>query len=326
MHRPFVRLARVCAAALFMLAAATAAAQEYPVKPVRIIVPFPPGGTVDLVARVLAQGLTDQTGQQFVVENRSGASGSIGSDAVAKAAPDGYTLLVQAPTLIVSPLISKKVPYDAVRDFKPVALLGAVPMVLTIHPSIPASNYQEFAALVRAQPDKYAFGTSAVGSPMHLANEAIKRDGRLEIPIVIYRGTAGALNDLLGGQISGMIDAIPSSAPHIASGKLKPIAVTTRTRAPALPNVPTIAESGIAEFDMGSWYGLWGPAGLPEPIAAKLQALAAKAMTSKLANERLATQNFVPETNVNGDAFAQYIARQLAVYARIVKDANITAD
>jgi tripartite-type tricarboxylate transporter receptor subunit TctC len=326
MHLGLVRLARAAAAALFMLAAGSATAQEYPSKPVRIIVPFPPGGTVDLVARVLAQGLTDQTGQQFVVENRSGASGSIGSDAVAKAAPDGYTLLVQAPTLIVSPLISKKVPYDAIRDFKPVALLGSVPMVLTINPSIPAANYQEFAALVRAQPDKYAFGTSAVGSPMHLANEAIKRDGRLEIPIVIYRGTAGALNDLLGGQISGMIDAIPSSAPHIASGKLKPIAVTTRARVPALPNVPTIAESGIAEFDMGSWYGLWGPAGLPEPIAAKLQALAAKAMTSKLANERLAAQNFVPETNVNGDAFAQYIARQLAVYARIVKDANITAD
>jgi tripartite-type tricarboxylate transporter receptor subunit TctC len=312
---------------IVMLACAMSAnAQPYPSKPVRIVVPYLPGGTVDLVARVLAQGLTGQAGQQFVVENRPGASGSIGSDAVAKAAPDGYTLLVQSPTLLVSPLISRNVPYDAVKDFKPVALLGSVPMVLTIHPSIPAKDFREFVSLARAQPAKFAFGTSAVGSPMHLANEAIKRESHLDVPIVIYRGTAGALNDLLGGQISGMIDAIPSSAPHIASGRMKPIAVTTKRRAPALPNVPTMAESGIPDFDMGSWYGLWAPAGVPDEIAARLQSLAGKAMTSKLANDRLASQSFVPETSVNGDEFKAFIARQLAVYSRIVKEAKITAD
>jgi tripartite-type tricarboxylate transporter receptor subunit TctC len=198
--------------------------------------------------------------------------------------------------------------------------------VLTIHPSIPARDFREFVALARAQPAKFAFGTSAVGSPMHLANEAIKRESSLDVPIVIYRGTAGALNDLLGGQISGMIDAIPSSAPHIASGKMRPIAVTTKKRAPALPNVPTIAESGIADFDMGSWYGLWAPAGVPEPVASKLQALAGGAMTSKLANERLGSQSFVPETTMSGDEFRAFIARQLAVYSRIVKEAKITVD
>jgi tripartite-type tricarboxylate transporter receptor subunit TctC len=311
---------------LALAAAGPAQAQSgYPDRPVKIIVPYPPGGTVDLVARVLAQSLTEQSGQQFVVDNRSGASGVIGSDLVAKAAPDGYTLLVQAPTLIANPLISRKVPYDVVRDFRPVAMMGSVPMVLTVNPAIPASNLREFVDLAHGTPNKFAFGTSAVGSPMHLANEAIKRQGKLDVPIVIYRGTAGALNDALGGQITGIIDAIPSSAPHIASGKLKPLAVTSKKRVPSLPNVPTVAESGFPEFEMVSWYGLWGPRGLPDPVAKKLEGMVRKAMASKAVTDRLAPQSFQSDTLV-GDAFANYITRQLATYARIVKDANITSD
>jgi tripartite-type tricarboxylate transporter receptor subunit TctC len=310
---------------LALAAVVPAQAQNYPDRPVKIIVPYPPGGTVDLVARVLAQSLTEQSGQQFVVDNRSGASGVIGSDLVAKAAPDGYTLLVQAPTLIANPLISRKVPYDVVRDFRPVAMMGSVPMVLTVNPAIPASNLREFVDLAHSTPNKFAFGTSAVGSPMHLANEAIKRQGKLDVPIVIYRGTAGALNDALGGQITGIIDAIPSSAPHIASGKLKPLAVTSKKRVPSLPNVPTVAESGFPEFEMVSWYGLWGPRGLPDPVAKKLEGMVRKAMASKAVTDRLAPQSFQSDTLV-GDAFANYITRQLATYARIVKDANITSD
>jgi tripartite-type tricarboxylate transporter receptor subunit TctC len=311
---------------LALAAAGPAQAQSgYPDRPVKIIVPYPPGGTVDLVARVLAQSLTEQSGQQFVVDNRSGASGVIGSDLVAKAAPDGYTLLVQSPTLIANPLISRKVPYDVVRDFRPVAMMGSVPMVLTVHPSIAANNLKEFVDLARSGPNKFAFGTSAVGSPMHLANEAIKKDSKLDVPIVIYRGTAGALNDALGGQITGIIDAIPSSAPHIASGKLKPLAVTTKKRIASLPDVPTVAESGFPDFEMVSWYGLWGPRGLPDPVARKLEGMVRKAMASKAVTDRLAPQSFQSDTLV-GDAFATYITRQLATYARIVKDANITSD
>ncbi|HSV44321.1 MAG TPA: tripartite tricarboxylate transporter substrate binding protein [Ramlibacter sp.] len=298
-------------------------AQTYPDKPVRIVVPYQPGGTVDLVARVLAQNLTEQTGTQFIVDNRAGASGSIGSDAVAKSAPDGYTLLLQSPTLIAYPLISRKVPYDVVRDFRPVAMLGSVPMVLTVHPAIPAANLKEFVGLARSKP--YAFGTSAVGSPMHLATEGIKKEGKLDTPIIVYRGTAGALNDALGGQISGMIDAIPSSAPHIAAGKLKPLAVTTSRRIASLPNVPTVAESGFPGFEMVSWYGLWAPQGLPDPIARKLEALVKKAMASKSVADRLAPQGFEPRALL-GEQFSTFITRELATYARIVKDANITAE
>jgi len=300
-------------------------AQTYPERPVRIVVPFSPGGTVDLVARVLAQNLSEQTGQSFIVDNKPGASGAIGSDAVAKAAPDGYTLLVQSPTLIASPLISRNVPYDAIRDYRPIAMLGSVPMVMTVHPSIPAKNLKEFMDLARANAGRYAFGTSAVGSPMHLATEALKKEGKIDIPIIVYRGTAGAINDALGGQITGMIDAIPSSAPHIAAGKLKPLAVTTKQRVGSLPNVPTVAESGYPGFEMVTWYGLWAPRGLPEPIAKKLQALAQKAMTSKSVAERLAPQNFEAQT-LTGERFSAFINQQLAAYSRIVKDANIVAE
>lgn len=318
-------ITKICAALLMFLAFASANAQDYPVKPVRIIVPYAPGGTVDLIARILAQSLSEQSGHQFIVENKSGASGAIGSDAVAKASADGYTLLVQSPTLIANPLLTRKPTYDAIKDFTPISLLGSVPMVFTVHPSIPASNLKDFVALARANPDKYAFGTSAIGSPMHLANEAIKRGSKLAIPVVVYRGTAGALNDLLSGQISGMIDAIPSSAAYISGGKLKAIAVTTKKRVPTLPNVPTVAESGIPDFDMGSWYGLWAPAGLPDPIAKKLQSMVQKAMQSKAVMDRLSPQSFVPET-LAGDQFSVFITRQLATYSRIVKDANITID
>ena len=311
---------------LAMLGASLAGhAQNYPEKPVRIVVPYQPGGTVDLVARVLAQSLTEQTGTQFIVDNRSGASGAIGSEVVAKSAPDGYTLLVQSPTLLANPLISRKAGYDPVRDFRPIAMLGSVPMVLAIHPSISARNLKEFADAARADPKKYALGTSAVGSPMHLAEEAIKKESKLDIPIIVYRGTAGALNDALGGQISGMIDAIPSSAPHIAAGKLKALAVTTNHRVASLPNVPTVAESGYPGFEMATWYGLWAPRGLPDPIAKKLEALAQKAMASRMVTDRLAPQSFEAQTLL-GDSFGTFITRELASYARIVKDAGITTE
>jgi tripartite-type tricarboxylate transporter receptor subunit TctC len=311
---------------LFVLGAAFGAHAQstYPDKPVRIVVPYPPGGTVDLVARVLAQALSEQTGQSFIVDNRSGASGAIGSDAVAKATPDGYTLLVQSPTLIANPLISKKVSYD-IKDFRPISMLGSVPMVLMVHPSIPARNLTEFVAAARANEARYAFGTSAVGSPMHLANEAIKGQSKLDVPIIVYRGTAGALNDALGGQISGLIDAIPSSAPHIAAGKLKPLAVTTRNRVRSLPDVPTVAESGYPGFDMSSWYGLWGPRGVPDAVARKLETLVEKAMASKLVADKLGPQSFEVQT-LAGEPFGAFVSQQLATYARIVKEGNIQAD
>lgn len=300
----------------------SASAQGYPSKPVRIIVPYAPGGTVDLVARVLAQSLSEQMGQPFVVENRAGASGVIGSDAVAKAPADGYTLLLQSPTLVANPLMLKNVPYDVVRDFTPVSMLGSVPMVLAAHPAVPASNLKEFVALAQANPKQYAFGTSALGSPMHVAQAAIKRGAKLDIPIIVYKGTAGAINDVLGGQISAIIDAIPSTYPHIASGKLKALAVTTKNRLPLLPNVPTVAESGFPDFEMVSWYGLWGPAKLPDDIARRLSVETAKAMRSPKVMARLAPQSFVAAGTSPAD-FSRHITKEIALYSRIVRDANI---
>jgi tripartite-type tricarboxylate transporter receptor subunit TctC len=304
------------------LATAGVAAEDFPAKPVRIIVPYVAGGTVDLVARVLAQRLSEQMGQQFIVENKAGASGTIGSDAVAKAPADGYTLLVQSPTLIASPLMMKRVPYDTTRDFTPIARLGSVPMVMTAHPSVPAANLREFIGAVRAKPGVYSFGIPAAGSPMHLAGEAIKHNAKLDLAVIPYKGTGAALNDILGGQIQVMIDAIPSSAAHIASGKLKALAVTTKARLPSLPNVPTVAESGVAGFDMVSWYGLWAPAKLPPELAKRLSAETAKAMRSSLVSERLGSMGFVAEPT-SPESFATFITNESATYTRIVRDANI---
>ncbi|MES2510530.1 MAG: tripartite tricarboxylate transporter substrate binding protein [Pseudomonadota bacterium] len=318
MKQTFKTLIGVMAAAAVM----TVQAQAWPSKPVRIIVPFAPGGTVDVVARTLAQALTEQTGQPFVVENRAGASGLIGSDIVAKAPADGYTLLVQAPTLIASPLMLKSVPYDVIRDFRPISLLGSVPMVMAANPSVPAANLKEFVALAKANPKQYAFGTSAIGSPMHVAQASIKSNAKLDIPIIVYKGTAGAINDVLGGQISAIIDAMPSTYPHIASGKLKALAVTTKTRMPQMPNVPTVAESGFPEFEMVSWYGLWAPAKLPDDIAKKLNAEASKAMRSPKVTERLRSQSFISASGTPDD-FARHITKEIATYSRVVRDANI---
>lgn len=312
-------------AALISATGIAARAETYPNRPVRIIVPYVPGGTVDLVARVLAQRLSEQTGQPFVVENRAGASGVIGSDLVAKAPADGYTLLVQSPTLIANPLMVKKVPYDVITDFTPVSFLGSVPMVVAAHPSVPAENLKQFLEAARAKPAGFSLGTSAIGSPMHVSLEAIKHEAKLEIPIIAYRGTAAALNDLLGGQISVIIDAIPSTYPHIASGKLKALAVTTKTRLPNLPNVPTVAESGFPGFEMVTWYGLWAPAKLPEAITKRLAEETAKAMRSPLVSERLGTQNFIA-AGTGPAQFSPYITKEIAVYARIVRDAKIQID
>ena len=321
----WTRRTAVAAAIAFTCLGAAAQQAAYPNRPVKIIVPYVPGGTVDLVARVLAQRLSEQMGQQFVVENRAGASGVIGSDAVAKAPPDGYTLLVQSPTLVANPLMVRKVPYDVTTDFSPISLLGSVPMVMAAHPSVPASNLREFVEAARARPRDFTFGTSALGSPMHVAQEAIKREAKIDIPIVAYRGTAGAINDVLGGQISAIIDAIPSSAQHIASGKLKPLAVTTRTRLPSMPNVPTVAESGFPNFEMVSWYGLWGPAKLPEDIRRRLAEETAKAMRSPQVQERLSPQSFIV-SGAGPAEFTSYITREIANYGRIVREANIQID
>ena len=321
-----IRLVQVFCAALALLLSAAAAAQNYPARPVRVIVPYPPGGTVDVVARVLAQRLTEQMGQAFVVENRAGANGTVGSDLVAKAAPDGYTLLVQASIFAANPLFLPNVPYDVQRDFLPLSRLGAVPLLVSAHPAVPAANLREFIALVKADAKKYSFATSGLGSAGHLSEETIKREAGIpDLLIVPYKGAAPALADLVGGQVSAMIDPLPSSYPLVKGGKLKALAVTSARRVPFLPNVPTVAESGLPGFEMVSWYGLWAPPGLPREIGARLTAEAARAVRSPQVAERLGEQGFEPSGD-GPEAFAAYIRDEIARYAKIIKEANIKAE
>jgi tripartite-type tricarboxylate transporter receptor subunit TctC len=295
------------------------------VKPVRIVVPYPPGGTVDVVARNLAQQLAVQTGQQFLVDNRAGANGTIGSDFVSKAAPDGYTLLVQASIFVINPLFLKNVPYDVQRDFTAVANIGSVPLLVTAHPSVPAANLREFVALVRANPDRYTFATTGLGSAGHLTEEVIKRDAGLSILIVPYKGAGPALTDIVAGHVSALADPLPSSYPHVKGGRLKPLAVTSRARIPFMPDVPTMAESGFPNFEMLSWYGLWGPPGLPREVVDRLAAETAKAVRSAEMRDKLAAQGFIPDGS-GPAAFGSYVRDEIAKYAKIVKDANLKVD
>ena len=316
-----------CVAAITLIvAAAAAAAQNYPSRPVRMIVPYPPGGTVDVVARVLALNLAEQTGRNFIVDNRAGANGIVGSDLVAKATPDGYTLLVQASIFVINPLFLKNVPYDVQKDYTPVTNVGSVPLLVTAHPAVPAANLREFLALVKATTSKYSFATSGLGSAGHLSEEMIKRQaGVPEMLIVPYKGSGPALVDLIGGQVSAMIDPFPSSYPHVKSGRLKALAVTSTKRVSFMPDVPTVDESGVRGFDMVSWYGLWGPRGVPPAVTSRLTAETARAVRAPLSVTRLGEQGFDPAGG-GPDAFAKFIAQEVDRYAKIVREANIKAE
>ena len=314
------------AGALFAAAAVclplVAHGQAYPTKVVRIVVPYPPGGTVDAVARTIAARLSESMGQQFIVDNRPGASGTIGSTAVARSPADGYTLLIQASTFVASPLLMGNVPYDVEKDFTAITNLGSVPLLVTAYPGTPAKNLKEFLAAIKADPKKYVFGTSAVGSASHLAEEAIKYEAKVDFTIVPYKGTAPALTDVMGGHISAMVDALPSTMPHVKSGKLKPLAVTTAKRVPSLPDVPTVAESGLDGFEMVSWYGMWAPPNLPPELVTKLQQEVAKALKSPQVAKALVEYGFMPSGSTP-EEFKAYIRQQSAKYAKLIKAANI---
>jgi len=312
--------------ASFVAFAPISVAQSYPLRPVRVVVPYPPGGTVDVVARVLAQGLGEQLGHNFVVDNRSGANGTLGSHLVARATPDGYTLLVQASIFVINPLFLKNVPYQVEKDFTPIVNLGSVPLIVMAHPGVAAGSLKEFLAAAKAAPGKYNFATSSLGSAGHLSVEVIKRDAGLGgMLIVPYKGSGPALIDLMGGQVHVMADPMPSAFPLVKSGKVKALAVTSARRIAFMPDTPTVAESGVAGFDMVSWYGIWGPVGLAPDVVEKLSAESAKAVRSPLASERLSLQGFI----ASGDgtqAFGNYIRAEIQRYARIVKEANIRVE
>jgi len=299
---------------------------NYPVKPIRMVVPFPPGGATDIMARGVAQRLTEVWGQPVVVDNRPGAGGNIGSELVAKAAPDGYTLeMGTVGTHAINPSLYSKMPYDHVKDFVPVILVAGVPNVLVVNPSVPANSMQELIAYAKANPDKLNFASSGSGTSIHLSGELFKVMAGVQMRHVPYKGSAPALQDLLGGQVQLMFDNLPPSLPQIKAGKLRALAVTTAVRAPALPDVPTIAESGLPGFEASSWFGVLAPAGTPPAIVTKLNAEIAKWLATPEAKEKMLAVGASIAGGTPED-FARHIATETAKWAKVVQESGAKVD
>jgi len=302
--------------------AASSFAQAYPAKPIRMVIPFPPGGTLDTVGRMLAQKLGDQMGQNFIVENKAGGNGVIGGDVVAKAPADGYTLLFNASTFTTAPMTMKSVPYGVVKDFTPVALVAKAPLSVAINKNLPVTDIKSLMAYAKANPGKMTFAVGSIGSAGHLSTELLKRAGNLDYLIVPYKGTAPAFQDLIGGQIDGFIDPILGSLQYHKSGMLRVVAVTSAQRAASLPDVPTVGET-IPGYEFYSWYGLWGPAKLPADITQRLNTEVNKALaelTPKLKEQGLLT------TPGSVEDFAKFQRSDMERSQKIVTEGNIRVE
>ncbi|HQY28038.1 MAG TPA: tripartite tricarboxylate transporter substrate binding protein [Burkholderiaceae bacterium] len=302
------------------------AQQGWPSKPIRFVVPFPAGGTTDILGRIVAAELNKAWGAQTVVENRGGAGGNIGAEAVARSAPDGYTMLVcTVGTHGINKSLYSKLPFDPVKDFTPVTLLALVPNVIVVHPSVKAGTVKELIALLKANPGKLDYASSGNGTSIHLSAELFKSMTGTYMTHIPYRGSAPAIADLLAGQVQLMFDNLPSAMPHIRAGKLRALAVTSAKRAAALPDVPTVAEAGVPGYEASSWFGLVAPAGTPKEIAEKTQQAIAKAWTTPEVREKLLGQGADPVANSPGE-FAKYIDAEIAKWARVVKASGARID
>ena len=294
-------------------------------KPFKIVVPFPPGGTVDTVTRLLSTPFSDAIGQTVIVDNRGGAGGTIGARYVSQAAPDGQTILLTASNQVINPLILRSVPYDPVKDFTPICYIGYVPQLVLVKSDFPANTFEEFVSMARSKPGELTWATSGLGTAGHFAEELIKMQGNLQMNIVPYRGGGPALMDLIAGHVTAMVEPVPSAMPHVQSGRLKVLAVTSPQRAASLPNVPTVAESGMPGFELPSWYGIWGPAGLSEETTNKIYQGIKKALQSEDLTSKLNALSFVSVAAPPAD-FEKFIRTETDKYAKIVKTAGIVID
>src|SRR6476661_4967247 len=305
-----------------LLLPALAAAQDFPNKPIRLIVPFPAGGPNDIIARVIGQRMSELTRQPVLIDNRGGQAGVLGTDAVAKANPDGYTIgIVSASALAISPTM-EKVPYEVAKDFAPVTLVVTVPEMLVVAGNVPAKNMAELVALAKAQPGKLNFASAGVGGLPHLAGELFKLPAKIDIVHVPYRGAAPAVNDLLSQQVQMTFLDLPVILPHIKAGALRGIALGARERAPTAPDVPTTAEVGMPDLLIENWYGMIAPAGTPEKIVAALNRVANDAMADPGVKEKLADQGLT----VAGDTpehFRDFIGSETAKWAKVIRDAGL---
>jgi tripartite-type tricarboxylate transporter receptor subunit TctC len=304
--------------------AAPVLAQDYPNKPIRMLVPFTPGGGTDILARIVAGKMSESMGQQVIVENKPGANTLVASEAVAKAAPDGYTLLMQTNNLASNPtLYQGKMTFDTLKDLVPVALVAGNPHVLVVHPSVPAKNLKEFIALAKAKPKTITFASAGSGTVNHLSGELLSMLSGIEMVHVPYKGSGSVMPDLLGGHVNALFAAMPTVTQHIRDGKLRAIAVTTPRRFRGLPDVPTIAELGYTGYDFSSWFGVLAPAGTPQPVIAKLNAEIVKALKDPAVQQKLDNYEIFGSTP---DEFGAFIRNEIDKTAKIIKASGATVD
>ncbi|MDZ5456753.1 Bug family tripartite tricarboxylate transporter substrate binding protein [Azohydromonas lata] len=302
-----------------------ALAQGYPAKPIRMIVPYTPGGSIDTVGRIVADEMQRILGQPIVIDNKPGASGMIGSQEAARAPADGYTLLFNASSQVYMPLVIGRKTYDAEKDFTPVAQVGYVPLAVVLNPAVPGKTLAEFAASARSQPGKLTWATSGLGTTSHLTEEMINRQLKLDMEIVLYKGAAPQLTDVVGGHVSAAVSPLPGVSPFIKAGKLKAVAVTSAKRLASMPDVPTVAESGMPGFELLSWYGLWGPANMSKEVVAKLNAAVHQAVKNPTVRARFAELSFETADNTPAQ-FAGLIQDEIRRVGQVVKAANIRID
>lgn len=320
MFKQAARLALLIAVAV---AAGAIQAQNYPTKPLRVIVPFAPGGSTDVIARVVSSKMAEGFGQQIVIDNRPGAASSLGTEAAARATPDGYTLLMGTPGLAINPSLYAGVNFNPVRDFNPIILMASVPLTIVVHPSLPVHNVRQLVTLAKSRPGALNYASN--GSSTHLTAELFMQRAGISVVHVPYKGSAPATNDLIAGHVQLAVDNILSALPHVKVGKLRALAVTSAERAPSAPQIPTLAESGFAGFDASSWFGLLAPTNTPKDIIAQLNARAQKALQSSDVREKLAN---IGADVVGGtpEQFVTFIAAEYERWARLIKERNIKAN
>jgi len=311
------------------IAAAGAGAQgapadgNYPTKPIRLVITYPPGGNTDLVGRAIAQKLTEAWGQQAVVDNRGGAGGVLGTLIAKQAAADGYTLLLGTSAgMVLNPLLMSKIPYDPHQDFAPVSLVIILPQLLAVHPGLAARNVKEFIALARAKPGQLNFGSSGVGTPNHLGGEMLKAMAGINIVHVPYKGGAASITDLIAGQVQLVISSAPSVVPHVRNNRLRALAIGSAKRTPALPDVPTVAESGVPGYEYTTWYGIFAPSKTPSPIVAKLNTEIVRMLADPQTVQRFQSQGGDPASSTPAE-LAAYMKEETARWTRVIKTANI---
>jgi tripartite-type tricarboxylate transporter receptor subunit TctC len=321
-----MRLVAKVSALVLLVASAPVSAQNYPVKPVRLIAPFSPGGATDVLARLAAQKLGERWGQTVIVDNRVGAGGHIGAELAARAAPDGYTLLVAGTPHAIGMSLYKKLAYDLARDLVGANRIATYPSAIAVHPSLPAKNVKELIALAKARPGQLNFGSAGVGSPNGLALELFKTMAKVKMVHIPYKGGSGQMvTDLIAGQVQLASIGLPPAMPHVKSGRLRVIAVTGKSRSALLPQTPTVDESGLRGFEVTSWYGIFGPAALPKDIVAKLNADIAAILNAPDLKSRLDTLGAEPGA-MPQDAFQRYVRDEITKWAKVVKDSGATVD